>query len=57
MIGLVLAAGSGRRPRPYTDTLPKALVPIDSETTVLDLTPASGLTTEQLAVLRARLVA
>jgi choline kinase len=41
MIGLVLAAGAGRRLRPYTDTLPKALVPIDPGTTVLDLTLAN----------------
>ncbi|URN13649.1 phosphocholine cytidylyltransferase family protein [Streptomyces radiopugnans] len=42
MIGLVLARGAGRRLRPYTDTLPKALVPVDpageGTTTVLDLT-------------------
>ncbi|MFI0858798.1 sugar phosphate nucleotidyltransferase [Streptomyces smyrnaeus] len=41
MIGLVLAAGAGRRLRPYTDTLPKALVPVDGETTVLDIALAN----------------
>jgi choline kinase len=37
MIGLVLAAGAGRRLRPYTDHLPKALVPVDGDRTVLDV--------------------
>src|SRR4051812_4820308 len=39
VIGLVLAAGAGRRLRPYTDTLPKTLVPIADGATVLDGPP------------------
>ncbi|MFI5841149.1 sugar phosphate nucleotidyltransferase [Catenuloplanes sp. NPDC051500] len=37
MTGLVLAAGAGRRLRPYTDELPKALIPVDGDTTILDI--------------------
>lgn len=37
MIGMVLAAGAGRRLRPHTDTLPKALIPVDGEVTILDI--------------------
>jgi choline kinase len=36
MIGLVLAAGQGRRLRPLTDRLPKTLLPVDGDTTILD---------------------
>ena len=37
MIGLVLAAGVGRRLSPDTDTLPKTLLPVDGQTTILDI--------------------
>lgn len=37
MIGLVLAAGASRRLRPDTDHLPKTLLPVDGEVTILDI--------------------
>ena len=37
MIGLVMAAGASRRLRPETDHLPKALLPVDGTSTILDL--------------------
>ncbi|HUZ25793.1 MAG TPA: phosphocholine cytidylyltransferase family protein [Streptosporangiaceae bacterium] len=37
MIGMVLAAGAGRRLRPDTDSLPKALLPVHGDTTILDI--------------------
>jgi choline kinase len=37
VIGLVLAAGQGQRLRPETDALPKTLLPVDGELTILDV--------------------
>ncbi len=37
MIGMVLAAGAGMRLRPDTDALPKALLPVADDTTILDI--------------------
>lgn len=37
MIGMVLAAGAGRRLQPDTDDLPKTLLPVDGERTILDV--------------------
>jgi choline kinase len=37
MIGLVMAAGASRRLRPDTDHLPKTLLPVDGDTTILDI--------------------
>jgi choline kinase len=34
---MVLAAGAGRRLRPDTDSLPKALLPVDGRVTILDI--------------------
>ena len=54
MIGLVLAAGASRRLRPETDALPKALLPVAGETTILELTlrnfAAIGLTEAVIVV-------
>jgi choline kinase len=37
LIGLVLAAGAGRRLQPLTDDLPKTLLTVDGERTILDI--------------------
>ena len=41
MIGLVLAAGAGRRLQPLTDDLPKTLLPVAGERTILDIALAN----------------
>jgi choline kinase len=54
LIGLVLAAGASRRLRPETDALPKTLLPVAGETTILELTlrnfAAIGLTDAVIVV-------
>ena len=37
MIGMVLAAGAGRRLEPLTKDLPKTLLPVDGDRTILDV--------------------
>lgn len=41
MRGLILAAGQGSRLRPLTDELPKTLLPVTDDSTILDLTLAN----------------
>jgi choline kinase len=41
VIGMVLAAGVGRRLRPHTDHLPKALIPVVGDRTILDIALAN----------------
>ena len=41
MIGMVLAAGAGRRLQPLTEDLPKTLLQIDDERSILDLAIAN----------------
>ncbi len=41
MIGLVLAAGAGKRLQPLTDSLPKTLLPVDGDRSILDVALAN----------------
>jgi choline kinase len=38
---MVLAAGAGRRLQPWTDSVPKTLVPVDGDRTILDVSLAN----------------
>ncbi len=53
MIGLVLAAGAGRRLAPLTDELPKTLLPVAGERTILDIALANlrGAGLEEVVIL------
>jgi len=42
VIGMVLAAGAGRRLQPWTETVPKTLVPVDGDRTILDKAQCLG---------------
>jgi choline kinase len=52
MRGLVLAAGQAQRLRPLTDELPKTLLPVAGETTILDIALANlrAVGVEEVAV-------
>ena len=54
MRGVVLAAGQGQRLRPDTDNLPKTLLPVDGDTTILDIAlrnlAAAGVTDASVVV-------
>ena len=54
MRGVVLAAGQGQRLRPDTDDLPKTLLPVDGDTTILDIAlrnlEAAGVTDTAIVV-------
>jgi choline kinase len=41
VIGMVLAAGAGRRLLPLTESLPKTLLPVDGDRTILDVALAN----------------
>jgi choline kinase len=53
VIGIVLAAGAGRRLAPLTDDLPKTLLPVDGDTTILDiaLSNLAAVGLEEVAVI------